>query len=58
MVFIFLENALNLCIFTHAPDPHSKEFFENLFPPIRKGWKNYDLLYQNSFRKYENDLER
>ena len=36
MVFTFLENALNLGIFTHAPVPHSKlqaKFFENLFPP-------------------------
>ena len=41
-VFIFLENALNLCIFTHAPVSHSKlqvEFFENLFPPRRMGWR-------------------
>ena len=41
-VFTFLENALNLCIFTHAPVPHSKfqaEFFENVFPPRRKGWR-------------------
>ena len=33
MVFIFLENGLNLRIFTYAPVPHSKfqvEFFENL----------------------------
>ena len=30
---------LNLCIFTHAPVPHSKlqvQFFENLFPPRAK----------------------
>ena len=49
MVFTFPENALNLCIFTHAPVPHSKlqvEFFENLFPPRRKGrgGGNYDLF--------------
>ena len=34
MVLTFLENALNLCIFTHAPVPHSKlqvELFKNLF---------------------------
>ena len=40
MVLKFLENSLNLCIFTHAPCPHSKihlEFFENLFPTARKG---------------------
>ena len=42
MVFTFPENALNLCIFTHAPVPHSKlqvEFFKNLFPARRKGWR-------------------
>ena len=42
MMFSFLENALNLCIFTHAPVPHSKlqlEFFENLFLLRRKGWR-------------------
>ena len=36
MLFIFLENAMNLGIFTHAPVLHSKlkaKFFENLFPP-------------------------
>ena len=36
MVFAFLENTLNLCIFTHASVPHSKlqvELFENLFLP-------------------------
>ena len=40
MVFTFPENALNLCIFTHAPVPHSKflvEFFKNLFPPKTEG---------------------
>ena len=37
MVFTFLENALNLDIFTHAPISHLKlqaEFFANLIPPI------------------------
>ena len=62
MVFTFLENALNLCIFTHAPVPHSKfqaEFFENLFSQVQdeRGGGNYDLLYRNSIRKYEDDLE-
>ena len=39
--------------------PHQTDFFfENLLPPSRKGaGRNYDLLYQNSVRKYENDLE-
>ena len=49
MVFAFLENALNLGIFTHAPVPQSKlqaEIFENLFPPTaERGGENYDLLY-------------
>ena len=43
MVFIFLENALDLCIFTHAPVHHSKlqvQFLENLLPlPRRKWWR-------------------
>ena len=42
MVFTFLENALNICMFTHAPVPHSKlqvEGFENYFPPRLKGWR-------------------
>ena len=42
MMFTFLENALNLLLFTHAPVPHSKlqaEFFENLFPLRRKRWR-------------------
>ena len=40
---------------THSPRQHS---FENLFPPTaERGGGNYDLLYQNSVRKYEDDLE-
>ena len=40
---------------THSPRQHSSE---NLFPPVaEKGGGNYDLLYQNSVRKYEDDLE-
>ena len=57
MVFTFLGDAFNLCIFAHAPVSHSKlqaEFFENVFP---KGGENYNELYQNSVRKYEDDLE-
>ena len=41
MVFKFLENVLNLCIFTQFSFPHSEvqaEFFENLFSASRKGW--------------------
>ena len=33
------------------------EFFENLFPQDGRDEGNYDLLYQNSIRKYEVDLE-
>ena len=40
---------------THFPKQHS---FENLFSPTaEKGEGNYDLLYQKSSRKYEDDLE-
>ena len=40
---------------THFPRQHS---FENLFPPTaERDGGNYDLLYQNSVRKYEDDLE-
>ena len=41
MVFTFLENALNLSIFTHAPVPYSKlqveffEFFESVSPKTK-----------------------
>ena len=60
-MFTFLENALNLGICTHALVLHSKrqaKFFENLFPPTaERSGENYDLLYQNSIRKYEDDLE-
>ena len=30
-------------------------FFENLFSPSKRGGENYDLLYQNSIEKYEDD---
>ena len=40
---------------THFPRQHS---FENLFPPAaQRSGGNYDLLYQNSVRIYEDDLE-
>ena len=62
MVFTLLENTLNLGIFTHLPIPYSKiqaEFFENLFPAKSKGCvEKYDLLYQNSIRKHEDELEQ
>ena len=62
MVFTFLENALSLCVFTHALVPHSKlqaEFLKISFPQDERDAENYDydLLYQNSFRKHKDDLE-
>ena len=40
---------------THSPRQH---YFENLFPPTaERGEGNYDLFYQNSVRKYDDDLE-
>ena len=45
--------------FYSSPPSHSilqGKFFENLFPPTaEKGGENYDLLYQNSIRQYEDD---
>ena len=59
MAFPFLEDALNLGIFTYAPFPHSKvqvKNFENLFPStVERGGENYDFLYQNLLKK--DDLE-
>ena len=60
MMFTFPENALNLRTFTHTAVPHSKLHVELLricFPQDERGGGNYDLLYQNSIRKYEDDLE-
>ena len=40
---------------SHSPKQHS---VKNLFPPTaEKGGGNYDLLYQNSVRKYQDDLK-
>ena len=61
MIFTFLENALNLCSFTHASVLLSKlqvEFFENLFSSTKtKGVEETMFLYQNLIRKCEDDLE-
>ena len=40
--------------FTYSPRQH---FFESLFPPAaERDGGNYNLFYQNSIRKYEDDL--
>ena len=61
MVFIFLENALNLGVCTHTSFLHlelNAEFLENLFTPNgERSGENYVLFYHNSIRKYEDDLE-
>ena len=60
MVLTFLQHALKLCIFTHAPVPHSNSrynFLKICTPHEVKGGENYDLLYQNLIRKYEDVLE-
>ena len=61
MLVTFLENTLNLGIFTHAPLPHSNlqvEYLEKMFPPTaERGGECYDLVYQAPIRKYEDDLE-
>ena len=51
MMLTFLENALNLYIFTHAPVPRSKLQVDEM------GGGNYNFVYKNSVRKYEHDLE-
>ena len=56
----FLENALNLCIFTHASVLHSKVQARKLkicFQQEKRGGENCDLLYQISIRKHEDKLE-
>ena len=57
MVLTFLENALNLWIFTYAPIPQSKlqaEYFEKLIPPRRKeGRKLWFALL-----KYNQEISR
>ena len=38
--------------------PPGTIFFENLFPPaVERSGGNYNLLYQNSIKKYSVDLE-
>ena len=49
--------SLNLCFFTRAQVPHSKLLVEFFVSPKTEGvGRSYDLLYQNSIRKYEDDL--
>ena len=60
MEFTFLENALNLCILfmPHFPSQNSRHSVLKIcFFQEKSGRENYDLLYQNSAKKYENDLE-
>ena len=43
------------------PSQNSRQKFLKICPPQKKtekGGENYDLLYQNSVRKYEDDLEQ
>ena len=60
MMLIFLENAFNLGIFTHAPVLHSKhqaEVFENPFSPTAKrGGENYGKILRKPWYVYEDDL--
>ena len=60
MMFLFPENALNLCIFTHAqvPTQNSRQnYLKICFRKGEMGGENYGLLYRNLIRKYEDDLE-
>ena len=50
----FVSSHLRQKEITISPREHS---FENLFCPIEeRGGGNYQLLYKNSVRKYEDDL--
>ena len=57
-VCIIPRKSLSLCFFTHVPVRHSKLLVE-LFvsPKTERVGGSYDLLYQNSVIKYEDDLE-
>ena len=57
MVFRFLENALDICIFTHASSSLKLQagFLENLFHQDERS-ENHDLLYENLIKKYEDDF--
>ena len=60
MVLTFLEYALNLGILL-MPLLHTQNSRQNaleIFPTAaERGGENYGLLYQNSIRKFEDDLE-
>ena len=60
VVFTFLENALNLCIFIIPSSPlktQGRNVLKIPFPIDKRGVKTCDLFYQNSIKKYEDDLE-
>ena len=41
------------------PNQNSRQHFLKIcFPQDKMGGENYDLLYQNSIRKYEDDLKQ
>ena len=59
MVFTLLENALNrFLVMPQFPTQNFRQdFLKICFPQDESGGENYDLLNQNSIRKYEGDLE-
>ena len=55
LAFKFLSSNPRQKEITRYSRQHS---FENVFlPTAERGGKDYDMLYQNSLRKYEDDLE-
>ena len=58
MVFRFLENALNICIFIHASSSLKLQagFLKNSFHQDERIEENHDLLYENLIKKYEDDF--
>ena len=59
MVFMLLENALNrFLLMPQFPTQKSRQDFLKICPSqYERGGVNYDLLYQNSAKKHEDDLE-
>ena len=54
----FLKTRVSFCIKFALWVELQAELLENLFPlTAERGGENYDLLYQNSIRKYGDDLE-
>ena len=48
---------MHFCSCPSSPIKTRQDFLKFCFPQDERGGENYDFLYQNSIRKYEDDLE-